>query len=87
VTVSGPCVGFNAGFCPFFPIGVPFVGIGQSIVFGGVANQIVFDDITFGSVTPDPDPNPVPEPATLALVGAGLAGLAALGRRRRRAKA
>lgn len=33
---------------------------------------------------PDPDPQPVPEPGTLALLGLGLAGLAALRRRERR---
>ena len=77
VTPSGPCPGYNAGFCPFFPVGVGFAGTAMSIDFGGVANQIVFDDVTFGSSTPG-----VPEPGTLALFGSGALGLAGLLRRK-----
>ena len=33
--------------------------------------------------TPDPGTNPIPEPGTLAVIGAGLAGLWALRRRRK----
>jgi PEP-CTERM motif len=73
-TTSGPCVGYNAQFCSFKPVGVSFSGIAKSVSFAGVANQIVFDDITFGSVTPGP--GAVPEPATWAmmLVGFGVVG-------------
>lgn len=78
---AGSCPGYSAGFCPFGPAGVAFAGTARSIAFGGVANQIVFDDVTFGSDTPGP--GPVPEPASLGLLGLGLAGLA-LGRRRRK---
>ncbi len=61
---------FNAGFCPFVEFGVDFEGTAKSISFAGVANQIVFDDVTFGSVTPDPEP--VPEPLTILGIFAGL---------------
>ncbi len=49
---AGSCPGYGAGFCPFSPVGVSFLGMAQSIEFSGVANQIVFDDVTFGSSTP-----------------------------------
>jgi hypothetical protein len=77
VTPSGPCPGYSAGFCPFFPIGVTFPGTAMSIDFGGVANQIVFDDVTFGSSTPG-----VPEPSSLLLLGSGALGLAGVIRRK-----
>lgn len=79
ITTSN-CPGYTAQFCPFFPVGVSFSGTAHSIEFGGVENQIVFDDVTFGSATPG-----VPEPLTISLFGAGLAGLVGLGRRRKRA--
>lgn len=77
----GNCPGYNARFCPFSPFGVTFNGIARSVSFAGVANQIVFDDITIGSATPGGQ-GEVPEPATLALVGLGMAG-AAFARRKR----
>jgi hypothetical protein len=60
---------FNAGFCPFFPIGVSFSGTAESVSFAGVANEVVFDDVTFGSITPGPPGVPGP------IAGAGLPGL------------
>ena len=69
-------------FSPFVPIGVSFPGIAFSIDFGGTANRIGFDNITFGSATPG-GATPVPEPAAMLLFGVGLAGIAALRRRRR----
>lgn len=80
---AGSCSGYGAQFCPFSPTGVTFAGIGRSIAFGGVADQIVFDDITFGSATPGPV-NPVPEPATWAMMIGGFA-LAGGAMRRRKA--
>ena len=63
----------------FVPVGVTFSGTAKSVVFGGSANFIAFDDITLGSATA----GGAPEPATWALMigGMGLAG-AALRRRR-----
>jgi hypothetical protein len=61
---------------------VSFPGIGRSINFGGTANQVVYDNVTFGSTTPGGGGSGVPEPASLVLVGSALLGLAAARRRR-----
>ena len=45
-------------FSTFAPIGVTFTGVAKSIDFGGTVNQIVFDNVTFGSATPGVDPTP-----------------------------
>ena len=83
---AGSCPGYNAQFCPFSPVGVLFSGTARSISFGGVANQIVFDDVTFGSDRPGMPA--IPEPSTWALMigGFGLVG-AAMRRRRTIAQA
>ncbi|MFZ4859949.1 MAG: PEP-CTERM sorting domain-containing protein [Desulfuromonadaceae bacterium] len=39
-------------FGPFYPIGIPFDGTALSIDFGGAVNNIGFDNITIGSMTP-----------------------------------
>lgn len=78
-TASACGTEYNAGFCPFYSIGVGFAGIAKSVSFAGVANQIVFDDITFGSITPDPDP--VSAPGAFALMFLGLTTLLASRRR------
>jgi hypothetical protein len=81
-TTPSTCPGtYDAGFCPFVPIGVAFSGTAESISFAGVANQIVFDDVTFGSSTPG-QPSTVPEPSSFALMlTAAGAGVGAFRRR------
>jgi hypothetical protein len=81
--ISG-CGPYGAGFCPFGPAGVSFTGTAKSISFGGVANQIVFDDITFGSNVPGPVNDVVPEPSTWMMLIAGF-GLVGASMRRRNA--
>ena len=75
---AGSCPGYNAGFCPFSPVGVTFSGTAESVEFAGVENQIVFDDVTFGSSTP----GGVPEPSTWAMMALGFAGLGFVGYRK-----
>jgi hypothetical protein len=58
---------YDADFCPFYAVGVAFSGTAESISFAGVENQIVFDDVTFGSVNPG-NPGTTPEPSSLAML-------------------
>ncbi|WP_272700201.1 PEP-CTERM sorting domain-containing protein [Desulfovibrio sp. Fe33] len=75
----------NGSFSPFVPIGVGFEGTAYSVSFAGVINQIGFDDITFGAVTPGDPGAPVPEPGSFILMGIGLLGFLAYARKRRNA--
>ena len=79
------CLGQD--YCPWTAVGLTFSGTAKSILFSGVANQIGFDDVTFGSSTPGATvpqpPTTVPEPSTYVLMAAGLAGLGAVSRRRK----
>ena len=80
---NGGCVGDPTGaYCHWDAIGVSFAGIAKSIDFGGTANFVAFDNVTFGSATPVPG---IPEPSTYAMLALGLAGVGFVARRRKTA--
>jgi hypothetical protein len=56
-------------FCNFTAAGATFNGLAKSIDFGTSANQVAFDDLTFGSITPGAVD--VPAPAGVFLFGLG----------------
>lgn len=69
---DGSCVGDPTGaFCNWDIGALSFAGTAHSIDFGGTANYVAFDNITFGST----DPTGVPEPISVALFGIGLSGM------------
>ena len=63
---------------------VAFSGTARSVKLEGVARQTLFDNVTFGALTPRDGVTPVPEPGTYALMALGLAGVGWVARRRRR---
>ncbi len=85
-TTGSNCPGYNAGFCPFVPVGVSFAGTAKSIGFAGVANQIVLDDVTFGSIIPGAPTGSTAVPEPFTIVGT-LIGATAAYRTRKRLKA
>ena len=68
-----PLCSSGPSYCVWQPDGVSFSGTAESVVFGGAANYIAWDNITLGSSTPT---GVTPEPASLILLGTGLLGLA-----------
>ena len=84
-TLVLPITGFGSGdptgdFSNWAAIGVLFAGTARSVDFGGTANQIVYDDVTFG--TNVPGPSPIPVPASLPLLAAALGAFGLLRRRK-----
>ena len=76
------CTGDPGGqFCHWDPVGVGFAGTAKSVVFAGAINQCAFDDVTFGSVTPDPSEVPISNWALF--IGIGLILIFAIIRFRR----
>ena len=71
----------NGLYCNWTAAGITFAGIARSIDFGGTANFIVYDNITFGSSTPG---GLVPEPATWAMMIGGIGAAGGALRRRRK---
>jgi hypothetical protein len=84
-TPQGGCGGGdpNGSYSCWAALGVGFSGTARSIAFGGAANFIVFDDVTFGSLTPGTG-GTIPEPGSTMLFG--LAALGAATRRWRAAR-
>jgi hypothetical protein len=59
--INGPGPGDpNGVYSNWSVASVPFSGTAKSIVFGGTPNYIVYDDVTFGSVTPGGGGEPTP---------------------------
>ncbi len=86
VTPLGGAPDPTGAYSPFLAMGVAFNGIAHSVDFGGTVDQIAFDDITLGSITPGSalavadTERAVPEPGSFLLVVAGMLGAGALRR-------
>lgn len=78
--INGPGPGPGGPYSNWSIGSLAFAGTAMSIDFGGTANYIAYDDVTFGSITPG-----VPEPSTYALMALGLAGIGLVTRRRKSA--
>jgi hypothetical protein len=77
------CTLEDNSFCAWSIGAISFSGLARSVRFEGLPNQALFDNVTFGSVTPIDGAIPIPEPSTYALAGFGLLIIGAAVRRRR----
>lgn len=68
--------------CAWAKGSLAFSGTARSVKLAGVASQTLFDNVTFGSLTPQDGVTPVPEPGTYALMGLGLVAIGWAARRR-----
>ena len=82
LSLGATCSGDPTGqFCNWALGNVFFDGTARSIDFGGTADQIVFDNVTFGNLSVPTGGGTTPEPMTLALVGSALLALTVSRRR------
>lgn len=70
-------------YCVWSLGSVSLSGTARSARLAGLGSQALFDNVTFGSMTPIDGAIPVPEPASIGMMALGLAGLAWAVRRRR----
>lgn len=94
-----PCA--DGSYCEWNALSLSFLGqVGRSVVFSGVNETTLVDNLTFGSASPTdtsilaagpveppvlPPVPAIPEPSTYALMALGLAGLGFAARRRKAA--
>lgn len=71
-------------YCPFVSASLAFTGIAKSALFTISQDNLLLDDVTFGSAEPDLPMSPVPEPESVWLFGAGLLAVYALDSVRRK---